>query len=68
MIPPCEPITREGAVGWLATTPPWHPYRIGVVGDTEAEARQRFTEAFAAWEELHARRLDADRRQVRCDD
>lgn len=53
----CEPTIRQARVGWLATTPRDHPYRIGVVGTTEEEARRRFVAEFAAWEELHDRRL-----------
>lgn len=51
----CEPDVRRAANGWLATTPLDHPYRIGVVGRDEDEARRRFAAAFAAWEELHDR-------------
>lgn len=51
----CEPDITYGVLGWLAVTPTDHPYRIGVVGKDEDEARRRFTAAFAAWEELHDR-------------
>lgn len=51
----CEPTVCRAAIGWLATTPPDHPYRIGVVGQDELDARRRFAAAFAAWEELHDR-------------
>ena len=54
-IRPCEPDIQEAAVGWLATTPRDHPYRIGVVGESRDEAYRRFVAAFAAWEELHER-------------
>jgi hypothetical protein len=54
-IRPCEPRVRESRSGWLATTPRDHPYRIGVVGSTEEEARRRFEIEFAAWEDLHDR-------------
>jgi hypothetical protein len=54
-IRPCEPDLREAVSGWLATTPPDHPYRIGVIGVTEQEAQRRFAAAFAAWVELHDR-------------
>lgn len=54
-IRPCEPDVREAHVGWLATTPRDHPYRIGVVGETREEAQRRFVAAFAAWEELQER-------------
>ena len=56
-IGPCEPDCVEAAGGWLATTPRDHPYRIGVMGETKDEARRRFVAAFAAWEELHDRRV-----------
>jgi hypothetical protein len=52
---PCEPEILQGPNGYLAVTPPDHPYRIGVVGADEDEARRRFVSAFAAWEELHER-------------
>jgi hypothetical protein len=52
---PCEPQILCGARGWLAVSPPDYPYRIGVVGLTEDEARQRFSIALAEWEELHGR-------------
>lgn len=54
-IRPCEPDVCEAAVGWLAVTPRDHPYRIGVIGASEDEARRRFVAAFAAWQELHDR-------------
>jgi hypothetical protein len=52
---PCEPNVRQGASGWLASSPSDYPIRIGVVGDTRDEAERRFGAAFAAWEELHER-------------
>jgi len=52
---PCEPDVRHAAIGWLASTPSDHPYRIGVVGRDEQEARRRFDAAMAAWGELHDR-------------
>lgn len=51
----CEPQVVEAAVGWLATTPPDHPYRIGVTAPTEEEARRRFEAAMVAWRELRER-------------
>ena len=51
---PAEPELQEIKGGrWLARTPRDHPYRIGVVGDTEEEAQRRFAGAMAAWEDLH---------------
>ena len=52
---PCEPTIRESVAGWRAFSPPAYPLRIGVVGDTESEARSRFAAALAAWEELDER-------------
>jgi predicted RNase H-like HicB family nuclease len=52
----CEPELKPAVGGqWLATSPPDYLYCIGVVGETQEEARQRFTTALAAWEELHTR-------------
>lgn len=52
---PCEPHLRQTATGWLAATPADYPYRIGVEGSSDDEARRRFAAAFAAWDELHSR-------------
>ncbi len=57
----CEPDVRPCPVGYLATTPADHPYRIGVVGVDADQARRRFAAEFAAWEELHARAEDLRR-------
>lgn len=57
-IRPCEPDIldiRSGEV--MAVTPRDHPYRIGVTGWTEDEARRRFVAEFAAWQELRDRAL-----------
>jgi hypothetical protein len=35
--------------GWLAVTDDNSPIQVGVVGDTEAEARERFREALSRW-------------------
>ncbi len=53
MLRPCEPDVRPCPVGFLATSPRDYPYRIGVVGADEEEARRRFVAELAAWEELH---------------
>lgn len=50
-----EPVVALGACGWMATTPRDHPYRVGVVGDSEDQARRRFADAMFAWRELHER-------------
>ena len=50
---PCEPDISQVKAGVLATTPPDYPYRFGVIGRDEAEARRRFTAALARWAELH---------------
>ena len=55
MIRPSEPEIVRWVSGFAATTPRDHPYRIGVVGSDENEARRRFTAAFAAWDELSHR-------------
>ncbi len=60
----CKPDLIKAEVGWLATTPTDHPYRVGVVGATEAEVRTRFRSAMAAWEELHEL-VEAERRSAK---
>jgi hypothetical protein len=50
-------LPRESG-GWLAVTEPDDDLHIGVTADTEAEARDRFADAVAAWLRL----LDAARR------
>ena len=50
---PCEPDIIQARAGVLATSPPDYPYRIGVIGHDEDEARRRFTAALARWGELH---------------
>lgn len=57
---PCEPDVREARSGWLATTPPEYPYRIGVVGGDPDEARERFQAALDAWRTLHDRSSEQD--------
>jgi hypothetical protein len=52
---PCEPELFHGPGGWVARTPDWHTYRIGVVGDSEAEVREKFKVALACWRELATR-------------
>jgi hypothetical protein len=45
-----EPRLIERRVGgWLAVTDDDSPVRVGVVGTTEEEARERFREALARW-------------------
>ena len=56
----CEPDIRSLRSGVLATAPRDFPYRIGVVGQDEAEARRRFSAAWEAWSELHDR-VEAER-------
>jgi hypothetical protein len=51
----CEPDIRPSRSGIMATAPRDFPYRIGVVGQDEDEARRRFTAAWEAWSELHDR-------------
>ena len=56
----CEPEFRDLGKGVLATAPRDFPYRIGVIGQDEDEARRRFTAAWQAWSELHER-VEAER-------
>jgi hypothetical protein len=44
--------------GWLAVTEDGSPVQIGVVGDTEDEARERFREALARWRAAYERPVD----------
>jgi hypothetical protein len=44
--------------GWLAVTEDDSPVRIGVVGGTEAEARERFHEALTRWRAAYERSVD----------
>jgi hypothetical protein len=60
MLNSCEPEIRESAIGWLATTPSAHEYRIGTVGRTRQEAVDRFHSALDAWRELHGRTEEAN--------
>ena len=53
----CEPVIKEGPIGWLAVTPHDYPYRIGVVGNSVEEAKNLFDVELAAWEELHERAI-----------
>jgi hypothetical protein len=41
--------------GWLAVTEDDSPVRIGVVGASEAEARERFHEALTRWRAVYER-------------
>lgn len=48
-----EPTVLErGCGGWLAVSEPGAPLKIGVEGDTEQQARERFAVALAAWHRL----------------
>jgi hypothetical protein len=58
----CVPDIRPLATGVLATAPRDFPYRIGVVGDSEDQARERFQTAWEAWSELHDR-VEAERKR-----
>jgi hypothetical protein len=60
---PCEPNLLRVRRGWLALSPRSHPYRIGVLGNSEDEARRRFDIAVQAWKELHEQ-AEADQRKV----
>ena len=56
----CEPDIRLVRGGILATAPRDYPYRIGVIGQDEDEARRLFSAAWEAWSELHDR-VEAER-------
>lgn len=47
-----DPVVRPVRSGWLATTPPDHPLRVGVVGADESEARILFSEELREWAAL----------------
>ena len=49
-IRPC--LVERQCGGWLALSPPDAILRIGVVGDTEQEAREKFIAALMSWEEI----------------
>jgi hypothetical protein len=49
------PWLRKAAKGWLAMSGPGAALRIAVMGASEAEAREAFREAAAAWATLHER-------------
>jgi hypothetical protein len=44
----------------LAVSEPGSPLRVGVVGDTESEARERFNAELAAWAALSEKPDPAD--------
>lgn len=48
-----SPVVRPARRGWLATCPVDAPFRIGVIGTDEAEARRLFAEELRAWAALH---------------
>ncbi len=56
-----EPRVVMARSGYLAVSPPEATLQIGVIGATEAEARQLFDKALAAWEELGDRRRRSER-------
>jgi hypothetical protein len=47
-----RPVVRPVRGGYLALTPPEFPYRIGVFGKGEKEAREGFEIELTSWEEL----------------
>jgi hypothetical protein len=53
VIPNCTPELRRCPNGWLAVTPAEHPYRIGVIGHTEEDAKSAFSTEMDAWRDLH---------------
>lgn len=44
--------------GWLAVTEDDSPVRVGVVGATKDEARERFRQALARWRTAYERTLE----------
>jgi hypothetical protein len=44
--------------GWLAVTDDDSPVRVGVIGDTEEEATERFREALARWRTAYERTVE----------
>jgi hypothetical protein len=49
-----SPLVRQTPYGWLATTAKGY-LPIGVVGQTESEARDRYSDALQAWALLRER-------------
>lgn len=52
-LPEIRPVViRRECGGWLATTPKWAPFKLGVTGYSEPDARQAFDLAAKRWAEL----------------
>jgi hypothetical protein len=54
-------LIRRARGGWLAVSPPNSVLKIGVVAESEVEARERFAEALVAWDRLRDARLGEGR-------
>ena len=50
-----EPVIVHARTGVLAVAEPGSPIRVGVLGDSEEDARRRFAEELEAWAELAER-------------
>ena len=61
----CDPDVRRSKVGWLALTPKWHSFRIGVVGRSEDDARHKFALSMGAWETLHEKAQERIRQETK---
>jgi len=42
-------IRSRACGGWLATSPPWSPVRIGVIAATQTDAAEAFRRALGFW-------------------
>jgi len=42
-------VSQRQCGGWMATAPKWAPLKIGVVGDSETEARANFAISLKQW-------------------
>lgn len=42
-------IRSRACGGWIATSPPWSPVRIGVTAETEPDAAEAFRRALGFW-------------------
>jgi hypothetical protein len=51
----CNPVVHRTRHGWLAVTPMGYPYRIGALGHTADDARERFSVRLEVWRHLHER-------------
>jgi hypothetical protein len=52
-----EPRVWHGRSGWLAVSTPGSVLNVGVVGESEEDARTAFREELEAWCRLHESRM-----------